>query len=68
MKPMVVCFHNYTDTEVILKKVYLRKGSGFGIYRQYPKKITYVRSTLYKSADAVTARNKDKTCNSSKVS
>ena len=56
-RPLIARFRDYNDTEVIMRKVYLLKNSGFGIDRQYPKEISTARSALYKSKEAVDARS-----------
>jgi hypothetical protein len=56
-RPMVVRFRDFVDTENIMNKAYKLKGSNLGIDRQYPKEIAMARASLYKTAEARTARS-----------
>lgn len=47
IRPIIVAFTDYTDTEYIMSKAYRLKGSGYGIDRDYPREITDARKKLY---------------------
>jgi hypothetical protein len=56
-RPMVVRFRDFVDTENIINKAYKLKGSNLGIDRQYLREIAMARASLYKTAEARTARS-----------
>ncbi|MES9880124.1 MAG: hypothetical protein ABW185_04505 [Sedimenticola sp.] len=47
IRPIIVAFGDYTDTELVMSKVRHLKGTGFGVDRDYPREIVDARKKLY---------------------
>ena len=46
-RPIIVCFRDYGDVELVLSSAYRLRDSPFGINRDYPKEIVEARSRLW---------------------
>ena len=51
-RPVIACFMDYNNTELILSKARSLKGTPFGVDRQYPTEISQNRKALYDSPEA----------------
>ena len=54
-RPIIVCFRDYNDVELIMSNANKLRGTSYGINRDYPRKIINARSKLW--ADYKTAKD-----------
>ena len=57
-RPIIVCFRDYNDTELVMEQAYPLRGSAFRLDRDYPKEISQARKDLYSSKEAKEGRRK----------
>lgn len=56
-RPIIVCFRDAQDIDLILQNAYKLKDTQFGIHRDYPKEILNARSSLWPSYKQAKANN-----------